>query len=398
MSRNGLRALVLIGLSATALVFSFPACTIYTYAEPEGGNCEDDNNPCTMDNCGTGATTHDPKANGEDCTLGINAGACQAGLCVLTCGHGNEPPCNCAADTDCEMDAQCSLWACEAGKCKNTLIDDPMTEVGMAVPGDCSKKVCRSGVLDQIADPDDKPADIDGDCKKFVCDGMTLTTPPDMADIPPDIKGDCKQPSCINGPDMPISDDNDAPPKSECTKYSCSNGMAQPENDSPGTLCMTDTRACDKDGKCAECLSAGDFDACQNLNNMNCPVKRCNGQPCTQAATCQNNACVDGVCCNESCDTACRSCNQTNMVGTCTNVPIWGDDTFNGAASSCKKINGFACDGNGACKLKGGLDCAGNPAACVSGMCDTTCTWLVGEPCTMANDCSPLTCTMAKCM
>jgi hypothetical protein len=61
-------------------------------------------------------------------------------------------------------------------------------------------------------------------------------------------------------------------------------------------------------------------------------------------------------------------------------------------------MGGFACDGKGACKLSGGVNCNGMPSACVSGMCNVTCTWLVDEPCLKPTDCLPaLTCNLGKC-
>ena len=51
--------------------------------------------------------------------------------------------------------------------------------------------------------------------------------------------------------------------------------------------------------------------------------KKGNGSPCANANECTSNHCVDGVCCDTSCNTACESCLSADTGGTdgtCANV------------------------------------------------------------------------------
>ncbi len=50
------------------------------------------------------------------------------------------------------------------------------------------------------------------------------------------------------------------------------------------------------------------------------------GTPCVNDAACTSGHCADGVCCNETCNGTCMKCNQIESMGTCSNVPVGGDD------------------------------------------------------------------------
>jgi hypothetical protein len=45
-----------------------------------------------------------------------------------------------------------------------------------------------------------------------------------------------------------------------------------------------------------------------------------NGSPCTDAADCLSDNCVDGVCCNTDCNGPNEACSLTGQVGTCATV------------------------------------------------------------------------------
>ena len=59
----------------------------------------------------------------------------------------------------------------------------------------------------------------------------------------------------------------------------------------------------------------------QVCQNGSCGPKP-NGQPCAAAGECVSNFCVDGVCCDEACGGACRSCALPSSMGRC--VPVAG--------------------------------------------------------------------------
>jgi hypothetical protein len=79
-----------------------------------------------------------------------------------------------------------------------------------------------------------------------------------------------------------------------------------------------------------------------------------NGQTCSDNLMCKSGFCVDGVCCNTACTTACYACSTTLTgvsSGTCSPVSA-GTDPKN----SCKDdgsptcLNNGLCDGLGACQ------------------------------------------------
>jgi hypothetical protein len=79
---------------------------------------------------------------------------------------------------------------------------------------------------------------------------------------------------------------------------------------------------------------------------------------CTTDAECGSRACSDGVCCEEPCGGACKTCSAT--PGKCTTV-TGADD-----ADSCSAES--TCDTAGACRTKGGKSCT-TAADCVTGFC-----------------------------
>jgi hypothetical protein len=80
-----------------------------------------------------------------------------------------------------------------------------------------------------------------------------------------------------------------------------------------------------------------------------------NGQACTAASGCASGFCVDGVCCDGACTGACKACNLTGRVGTCTPQAAGSDPD-----SECSQGTGVcksSCDGVGACAFPLGLSC-----------------------------------------
>ena len=170
----------------------------------------------------------------------------------------------------------------------------------------------------------------------------------------------------------------------DCSPYLCSggacNGSCSSDNDcEPGHACVaTQVRG----------LSTG---ACG---------KKKNGQSCTDLGECESSQCVDGYCCESSCEGACRSCGLPGSLGQCVNVAAGGADprdtcVDNGKASCA--TNGM-CDGTGACqKYPVGFTCGQDtcvlgahtpPATCnASGQC-------VAPP---SQTCNPYVCNGQVC-
>ena len=65
-----------------------------------------------------------------------------------------------------------------------------------------------------------------------------------------------------------------------------------------------------------------------------------NGEICGAGTECMSTFCKDGVCCNNACDTACKSC----ATGTCTNVSRMPD------APEC--YGAMTCNAAGKCVVQ----------------------------------------------
>jgi len=187
----------------------------------------------------------------------------------------------------------------------------------------------------------------------------------------------------------------------------------------PGVRACAPTRC--RDGACiAHCASDADCVTGQFCQNGSCGPKS-DGQPCSGAGECISGFCVDGVCCAEACQGACRSCALPSSMGKCAPMPAGAADPRNvcvdKGAASCKtngKCDGASgcdtyppgtvcaaehCDANvytpqaictasGACVTPDAITCA--PFACNGARCFGACT--TNDNCTPGNVCSGSSC------
>ena len=95
------------------------------------------------------------------------------------------------------------------------------------------------------------------------------------------------------------------------------------------------------------------------------------GGACTLSSQCDTGLCVDGVCCETTCNGTCMACDTAADPGVCSPV-VSAPDPDTCAAP-------FACGSTGTCGLPKGAPCTG-PERCATGLCvdgyccDTTCT------------------------
>ena len=87
-----------------------------------------------------------------------------------------------------------------------------------------------------------------------------------------------------------------------------------------------------------------------------------NGQPCTIPGQCHSGHCADGVCCDMSCNSSCRSCKVSGRTGQCVSVPFGGSPPA-GKACTATPSNTCGrdgkCDGLGNCRhWAAGTECA----------------------------------------
>jgi hypothetical protein len=93
--------------------------------------------------------------------------------------------------------------------------------------------------------------------------------------------------------------------------------------------------------------------------------KKATGTACSLDAECLTAHCVDGVCCESDCQTACRSCALPDSPGLCRPVPGGAQDP----RGKCADKGAASCQSTGLCDVGG--DCAVYPAGtvCQAGGC-----------------------------
>jgi hypothetical protein len=164
----------------------------------------------------------------------------------------------------------------------------------------------------------------------------------------------CVPPACGGGKLVTSKCDgaaNCVQSKTDCGAYACQGASA----------CAT---SCFNDASCAPgtyCVTA----------TSTCEPKNIDGTACTAPHECTSGHCVEGVCCNTSCNGACMACTAKNKAsgadGTCALAKEGSDphdDCKDDGATSCKHDG--TCDGQGACRLYslgtacGATECVGN--------------------------------------
>ncbi len=107
------------------------------------------------------------------------------------------------------------------------------------------------------------------------------------------------------------------------------------------------------------------------------------GQPCTSNLGCDGGHCIDGICCNEACDSGCRRCDVPGREGTCS-LPC-ADDTH---ALACS--DGTATCANDACVARpcGQLRCDAEAGVCHS-KCASVADCAPGYACDLDGACVP---------
>ncbi|HVU52112.1 MAG TPA: hypothetical protein VHL80_15545 [Polyangia bacterium] len=96
-------------------------------------------------------------------------------------------------------------------------------------------------------------------------------------------------------------------------------------------------------------------------------TKRANGQACTCAADCTSNFCVDGLCCNDPCTNACKTCGASGSMGVCTFVTAGSKPRD---ATTCPTADTSTCGFDGTCDGAGACRKYTAGTLCGKGMCD----------------------------
>jgi hypothetical protein len=130
-----------------------------------------------------------------------------------------------------------------------------------------------------------------------------------------------------------------------CAPFACSNGACN-STCASNADCAPD-RICDASKSCG---------------------KKGLGQPCSAGTECGSGFCVDGVCCNESCQGPCRSCTLGKTPGTCSNTPTGALDP----RGTCKDLGRASCSTDGTCNGAGACRKYPTGTVCGSGSCNTS--------------------------
>jgi hypothetical protein len=254
----------------------------------------------------------------------------------------------CAGDADCADGHTCQEGSCGARDNGGVCTKEAQCRSGHCVDGLCCNEVCagscvscnQAGGEGSCRSVATGKADPRGICKDnrgadpYAC-GQTGTC---------DGKGGCalyatntlcKAPTCAG---------------TVMTRPSTCDGAGTCQ---PGTTVKCEPFGC-QDGHCnASCAAGADCAAGQSCNTatMSCGLKGL-GQTCGAGAECAGGICADGVCCNEACGGACRSCALPGSAGVCGPVAVGAVDprgTCKATPASTCGADGM-CDGNGACR------------------------------------------------
>ncbi len=279
----------------------------------------------------------------------------------------------CAGDRVCNAYAECVLRRgkpCdEAGEC----------ESGHCVDGYCCDAPCEGlceacnvggaeGTCAALPDGTDPGSECAG-CE--LCDGAGFCRPVERGADP---KEHCEQePGC--GRDGSCGGDGSCAlhgPERHCGAPTCSgdtrvapatcdgNGRCLPGGAAP----CPDGFACNPaDGSCREACTT----SLHCAEGFFCAPPRClplrdPGEICARAEQCASGLCVDGVCCKELCEGACRSCALDGREGECAAVEKGRSDHRRACPA------GWVCDGFGGCAALPGEPC-GRHKDCLAGAC-----------------------------
>lgn len=260
---------------------------------------------------------------GQTCTPGVDV--CASGFCV---------------------DGVCCESACE-GECNRC---------NGAVPGTCAPAAAGTNPRNLCKADTQSPCGLDG-----TCDGAGACRLSPKGKV-------CAQPTCTQGmlTNAATCDGAGAcgaPTTRACAPYACNaqgNGCA--------SIC-TPASGC---APAVSCVSG----SCGKVGQ---------GGRCFAGTDCTNGRCIDGFCCDTTCEGACRSCKEPGLEGTCTTTVAGAMDPHGvcmdqGAAScatngrcdgamGCERYAAGTICGAGGCSADGtifvaGRVCAGDGSAC----------------------------------
>ncbi len=293
----------------------------------QSGACSaQDEKICAPFRCDAQTVDCFPKcANDDQCVAGRN---CMNESC------GKKP-----LGSSCEGDAECLSDKCADKVCCNTACSGACEACNL--PGTLGQ--CMA-VARGAADPHNEcKNDGQNSCQKTgLCDGARGCALYEAKTI-------CKAASCsgnnfiaagqCDGQGRCIDGSSSACSPSACTSNSCV------------SRCETN----------ADCVGG-------NLCINNSCGKKDNGATCGGDGECKTNFCRDGVCCENACTGACRTCNPGGNAGKCTMVAVGVSDPRN----ECTRENASTCSTDGTCDGAGGCRRYPSGTQCVAPTCNSS--------------------------
>ncbi len=284
--------------------------------EPEFTPCVRDANsgidntcthPDTCDAAGVCQQRHEPSTtacdDGLDCTVGDH---CNNGLCVK--GAPDNDLCGPPDCRDLSVPGCCATWACDVND------TDPVSRGCKFTPLTAGSLACRPS--------------------RSSCDA------PELCNGTKDCPADVARPSGYECA-APMCSATEARPRMTCNgmSFTCA---TQPSCD-PFTCNATQSACRTTCTTSSQCLEAYYCDT----RTGRCEPRTPGGEPCDDASVCATPFCVDGVCCDASCEGQCEACNVAGREGVCSPIPEGDDpvDYDNEACESDGTVCGGACDG-----------------------------------------------------
>jgi hypothetical protein len=397
----------MLAIAAMGIAFAMRGCG---GGDPPPCAANDDLDPCTLDTCKDGVTTHTYLGDGYKCFYGKLRGECVAGVCDIPCQW----------NAQCVDGLPCTVDACEGGRCAFRAGPDP----GAWDDGNkCTQDVCLDDRPVYVPMPDGTPcgeqdgllddhpviiectsgycewcevsADCgkDTECRLWKCENHKCKAS-DRAEGTPlaavQVQSDCRiwvcdghgNPKLIVDPDDHVKDDD------PCYAWQC-DGHTPVRKPTSGNLCAQSTGdpgIC-AEGQCVGCVKHADClppnDRCLHGECVGCSNGKtdgeetgedcggecgaCLGDMCTQMTDCATLNCAftnlltpDRVCCKTPCDGMCQQCGTDGLC-----VPVPTGLTDKNLCSS----PGEACS-DGVCKTKLNYPCVSS-FDCITNFCDS---------------------------
>ncbi len=327
--------------------------------------------------CKKGACSGDAVVGAFACD---GAGRCKPGPTTICAPYSCDPTQG-ACFAACTVSSQCVAGQ----QCVNASCGKKMKGASCAKNADCASGFCADGLCCNVA--------CQGGCLSCALpDRLGTCWPIDQGVADP--RGVCVDqgaPSCgSTGTCDGFGGCTKYAPETICIAASCTGTRRNTPGtcDGLGTCRPQGVQNCSPflcaGGACTQaCASDADCDAGHACVNGRCGLENL-GQPCGVGTECLSGICAEGVCCDDACGGACRSCALASTMGHCTPLAAGAVDSKNvcidEGATTCGE-NG-RCDGSGGCqRYKEGTVCA--PESCSGNV------YTPGSTCSATGQCTP---------